>query len=100
MTALPTIVLPASVNTEKFVADKLVTRIVDAVVSFTEKTLLFRVDAPTDSNVIDGKRSVEALMVHVKMFVTTMLEAAKLEADNVLTLQVDAVTRSKRELAT
>ena len=100
MTALPTNVLPASVKNEKLVADKLVTRIVDAVVSLTEKTLLFRVDAPMDSNVIDGKISVEALMVHVTISVTTILEAANVEADKVLTLQVDAVTRSKSELAT
>jgi hypothetical protein len=97
---LPTNVLPVSVKNEKFVADKLVARRVDAVVSLTEKTLLFKVDAPMDSNVIDGKRSVEALIVHVTMSVTAILEVVRLEADRVLTWQVDAVTRSKRELAT
>ena len=57
----------------------------DAVVSLTEKVLLFKVDAPIDNNVIDGKRSVEALIVHVTMSVTAILEVVKLEADKVLT---------------
>jgi hypothetical protein len=100
VTAFDTSVLPVSVKNDTFVADKFVARRVDAVASLTEKTLLFSVDAPIDSNVIEGKRSVEALIVHVTISVTTILEVVRLDADRVLTWQVDAVTRSKRELAT
>ena len=43
--ALPTNVLPESVEKEKLVADKLVTRRVDAVASLVVKELLFILDA-------------------------------------------------------
>jgi hypothetical protein len=53
-----------------------------------------------ESNVTDGKRSVEAASVHVTASLITILETFILDADNVLTLRVETAARSNMELAT
>ena len=89
-----------SVKNVKFDADKLVARRVDAVVSLATNILLTILDAPMESNVTDGKRSVEAASVHVTASLITILETFILDADNVLTLRVETAARSNMELAT
>jgi hypothetical protein len=96
----PTNVLPVSVKNVKFVADKLVVRRVDTVISVPTNVLAIILDAPMESNVTDGKRRVEAASVHVTASFITILETFILDADNVLTFSVDTAALSKRVLAT
>jgi hypothetical protein len=48
----------------------------------------------------EGKKKVEAFMVHVTISVVTILAAIRLDADKLLTAREEIEVRSKRELAT